>query len=252
MEQITNHVNSLLDSWIGQKPNRSVSSLSRASGVGESTIRRMKNNSVLPSKDNLIKIIVTLSGEDSLLLAYSKLKQIESPLVEMIEKEYPYLVNSDQDLKGYQKINSPQNYLSQMICSLSHLKKDFTETELLMVFGARAKSSLQELVSLGLVQLTNGKIRYCGKEGFLIGSNVDMLPELYRDFFKKNTQYNFQKIDMFSVTAEGYGEIMDVLLEASNKIASIKSAKKGNIPMFVATVMDTLEAECPFQKKEEM
>lgn len=252
MEQITNHVNSLLDSWIGQKPNRSVSSLSRASGVGESTIRRLKNNSVLPSKDNLIKIIVTLSGEDSLLLAYSKLKQIDSPLVEMIEKEYPYLVNTEQDLKSYQKNSSPQNYLSQMICILAQLKNDFSESELLLVFGARAKASLQELISLNLIQIIDGKIKYTGRSDLLIGSDVEILPDLYRDFFKKTTQYNFQRIEMFSVSAQGYGEIMDVLLEASTKIAKIKNSKKGNIPMFVATLMDTLEAECPFQKKEVM
>lgn len=253
MEQITSHVNSLLDSWIGQKANRSVSSLSRASGVGESTIRRLKNSNVLPSKDNLIKIIVTLSGEESLLLAYSKLKKDKSPLVELIENEYPYLINSDENLKGYKKIGAPQNYLSHMICILSQVKKGISETDLLLVFGARARGALQELVEMGLVQVTEGKIvKYTGEEDVLIGSNVELLPDLYRDFFKRNTQYNFQRIDMFGVNTEGYCQIMDVLIEASNKIAEIKNTHKGTIPMFAATVMDTLEAECPFQKKEEM
>lgn len=253
MEQITSHVNSLLDYWIGQKSNRSVSSLSRASGVGESTIRRLKNNNVLPSKDNLIKIIVTLSGEDSLLLAYSKLKQNESPLVKLIENEYPYLINSEENLKGYKKINAPQNYLSHMICVLSQVKEGVAEADLLLIFGAKAKGTLKELVELELVQITEQRIvKYIGQGDLLIGSNVDILPDLYRDFFKKTTQYNFQRIDMFGVNTEGYGQIMDVLIEASNKIAEIKKTHKGQIPMFTATVMDTLEAECPFQKKEEM
>jgi len=253
VEQITSHVNSLLDSWIGQKPNRSVSSLSRASGVGESTIRRLRNSNVLPSKDNLIKIIVTLSGEESLLLAYSKLKQDKSPLVELIENEYPYLVKSDENLSGYKKTNVPQDYLSHMICILSQVKQGISESELLLIFGARAKGALRQLFEMGLVQITEGKtVKYSGDKDLLIDSNVDILPELYRDFFKKTTQYNFQRIDMFGVNTEGYCQIMDVLIEASSKIAEIKKTHRGNIPMFTATVMDTLEAECPFQKKEEV
>ncbi len=50
----------LVERWISQQPSRSIAALSRLSGVGESSIRRLKNDGVLDlpplKQDHLVSL----------------------------------------------------------------------------------------------------------------------------------------------------------------------------------------------------
>lgn len=243
--KLVEEIQDVLNSWLNEKSDvRSVASLSRATGVADSSIRRLLNSGIKIQDDSVFRLIShvfdiqTFEGiSNSLVTKPETLKWFQKSYAYMKEsavlQQYKYSPTADV---------ISENPISLSIYSLISESRKISPGYIKEQFGAIGDFELEKLLQKQVVFLEeDGSLR--AKDSMLKLTKdqvVDNLPDLTRIFLKKDHDFNGRILDISSVSKQGYIKMMDAVDKFANEISQIEKDNPGDIPVITAGFLDTL------------
>ena len=248
-EQAVTALQSSVNSWLAENSRRSLASLSRESGVSESSLRRLLNNSTWPSQDNVFKLISYL-GNGNIV---STVNALAEPLKNQIKFDLYYL--DFKELKKYVSLGGKDSALKdfthQVVFERSSIGPGISVAEIRELFGAYGLTAVENLKVAGLITEVDSTIKCVAEykyHAFTTQMTKDFLAQSIATFYKTQTNYNYIFSFNDGVTTSGYGQIMDILENAQQAIFKIIEDSPGDIPVTIGGFMDTLTTNVLFDK----
>lgn len=245
---------SLVNDWINSKESRSVSLLARESGVNESSVRRIITSKIIPSTDNLHKIISYIrSGSSHKALLESLSPELQKHL--RFELTYLQFEEFEKYVSMTDKENLLPDFVHQTIFERSSIGDGLFENEIVEMFGNFGRVALDNLIVNNLVSSKEGLVvvnPLYKKHSWSTDLYKNFLSKAIENFYKTETQNNYLFCMNEGVSIKGYCDVMDVLESASNNILKIIETNPGKIPLSVGGFMDTLTYKNVFLKQEDL
>ena len=240
--ELSDNLRNVIDRYLNGHRNRSLATLSRASGVSYTTLRRLYQREGNPTAEPVLKIVdVALNNEEKL---------------EFIRRYYPEIVvnvsglqagvfasNSprQETLKAFY-VRDPHNY----ILNLAHNDRGTTRETVQRIAGERGVEALDELVEHEILQ-----VERVGKETIyrlpaMLSSDCDMAlaqMKLSADHFDRSL-IGTKAARLFHATASidqrTLERIHDILSSAIRDVIDLKDDPRnsGDIPLFVDMMMN--------------
>lgn len=249
-----NQISNLIRDWIKNNPLSNISDFSRKSGVAESSIRRIFTNDDTGSIsiENLIKICITLSGNNklsSLHLNFSDpLKSKILEFTKLFSHDEAHLKYDRETTSETELNNSLEDFHTYLVYKRISHEDGVSKENIAQWYGEIGLNCLDSLIQKELVLQSNGvllvKYPYFSLPLSLVKNHAGKLIDL---FYKPETQYNLMSSMSGSVNVDGYGDIIDILSEAKLKIEKVFELKKGNIPTIAIGFADTMTSKLVFK-----
>ncbi len=238
-----------LQSYLDEKPTRSLNGLSKKCTVSEPTLRRILRGHIktLPTATTILDILTTLTGEKNTShLAQRFPGPIADYLNSILPQTQDVATEYSSDLNN--ELKDPVKYIIYKISSNS---SGAHKQKILELFGRHGLQVAEALILKNYLTLEN-EIYFSKVKNFTINQeNFIANFKLVADFIK--TQNPLAKTSLQSLLAnysesisiEAYKEIIQVQRKALQKIRTIMSDdnSKGPIPLFLLLAIDTLDPQ---------
>ncbi len=236
---------SIVNTWIGEKPKRSVASLARATGVADPALRRLLNSSTKPFDDSIFRILTyilhdeTFDGVAKILKDYNKVETLKwfsrhFSFLKMfpLPPEHKYTSITDQ---------VAANLDSYFIYNLVLVLERVSEKYILKQIGITGELELDRMIDLGILCEDNGDIYL--KENVSLKFTKEqvarLLPEVSKVFFKASHGRNSRALEVGAVTIDGYNKLTDIYNHFLHEVQTVYREKPGDIPVIVAGFFDS-------------
>lgn len=225
-----------IDQYLSERPNRSVASLARKSGLAYSTVRRIAQGEAQPELSTVITILGAILGRDGFI---SFLKNYFPKEGAVFENHFSTTQKfSDEELDFFLR-DEISNFIIHLSCTRHGTHIDTIKR----LLGERGMNKLDNLIDAGYIdKRPDGKIwfykesfAYTNFETFLISNAIHT-----RLFDIKNigTDAALLAHQTETVDEEGLKQIKQAGLEYLNKIMEIKKKRPGSIPFFVTLMQN--------------
>lgn len=233
----------LIERWISQQPSRSIAALSRLSGVGESSIRRLKNDGVLPTETNTMKILLAISEQKSILKALNHFEQTTPVISDYLKSNFPMITESffNESTAIVDTGEFMNDYNSYLVFKLASGHGGVSRKSLLDLIGLRANSAIEQLINLDLVSENDG-ILTAAVKSFTTSLEVAKQHAIKNidNFYKPTSIHNSFCNISENVSVEGFGDIIELVHETRAKVLHIMKSKPGKIPVMTVMATDTM------------
>lgn len=249
--KLVEEIQDVLNSWLNEKSDvRSVASLSRTTGVADSSIRRLLNNGIKIQEDSIFKLLTHIFEVQSFDGISAALEE-KPEMLKWFERHFSYMKKAPaiQDYKPSSiadEISSDPIQFSvyMQISSVSGLSQSYIKDQ----FGIRGEIELEKLIQKGMVIVEEDllypkeqKIKYTKEQV------INLLPEITRMYLKKDSIFNARALEIEGVSKDGFGDLMDLFAKFLNDVHTIYKMKPGNIPAVFAGFVDTLTTQPYFE-----
>lgn len=248
---IQTQMNLLVEKWISQQPSRSVAALSRLSGVGESSIRRLKNDGVLPTETNTMKILMAIADQKSILKALTHFEQTAPVISEYLKSNFPMITESffHEATAVTDAGEFMSDYNSYLVFKMASAHGGVSRKSLMDLIGIRAHSAIQQLLELSLISEADGVLTAVAKS---FSTTLEIAKQHaiknIDNFYKPSSIHNSFCNISENVSFEGIGDIIELVHETRAKVLQIMKSKPGSIPVMTVMVVDTMTATNFFEK----
>lgn len=249
--QFVSEIQEALIFWLNEKPEvRSVASLSRATGVADSSIRRLLNGGVKIQEDSIFKLLAhvyEVQTFDGISNALDKKPQA----LKWFEKHFAYL-KAAPSLENYKFsplsediADSALSYsVYKFISAAGPLKPEAVKEQ----FGVRGELELETMIVKGLVSLEDSLLKVKDKRiKFTKTQAVSLMPELTKAYLKKDHPYNVRILEVEGTTKEGYSKLMDLYERLMEDVSKTLQENPGNIPVIAAGFFDSFTYQPYFE-----
>lgn len=242
----------LVNKWMDLSPARSVAALARSSSVSDSSLRRLMNDNVLPSNENVGKIMHYLLGATK---NRDLVENNDQTVVDLVKFVMPF--KAFEAVKDYSVIapsveEALDSSTKQLIFAKASVGKGIMKQEILEDFGKLGIKASEDLLKKGLL-ISSGEVftvtPECSKHSISLEMTKEILSLAIQTYYKPETDTNFVHATYDSVSKQGYGQIMDVYMKAYNDILSIIKEQPGNVPVIAGGFIDTMTTSDFFEKK---
>ncbi len=239
----------VLQSYLNEKPARSLNGLSKKCTVSEPTLRRILKGQIktLPTATTILDILTTLSGEKNTALIA---KNFPGPIAEYLSSILPQAqeFGTEYDSQLNTELKDPVKYI---IYKLSANSSGLSLKKLNELFGRHGVIQAEELILKGYLK-NEANILFTKVKDFTINQESFVGNfKLVADYIK--TQNPLIKTHLHSllanysesVTQEAFKDIVALQKKTLQKIRNIMSDpnSKGSIPLFLLLAIDTLDPQ---------
>lgn len=228
-----------IDKYLSERPNRSIASLARKSGLAYSTVRRMAQGEAQPELSTVITILGATLGRDGFITFLKSYFPKEGAVFESHFSTTEKF--SDEELDFFLR-----DEISNFIIHLSCTRHGTNVETINRLLGERGMNKLDNLVEAGYIdRRADGKLwfykesfAYTNFETFLISNAIHT-----RLFDIKNigTDAALLAHQTETVDMEGLKQIKQAGLEYLHKIMEIKKSRPGSIPFYVTLMQNTYD-----------
>jgi hypothetical protein len=241
---LTGQLKGMLDSYLDKYPNVSLNALALKSGVGATTLRRLKSESIKgdPAPHTVLALVSALSNEKRLSVLVEK---YEGPLGDLLKTSFgPYVETKidhsfKADLNSYLR-DSTSYFVYKLCANRAGTNRDTIELN----YGKVGLDRLSTLLKNGLVEEDQGRF-FAKEKNFSLDVSIalDHLPQLASHFkleevsAGKNLFYTMSE----SLNSEGIEKIKAAQKEAVKKIIDIMNSPfyEGDVPYFSLHMCDS-------------
>ena len=245
---LTGQLKHMLDCYFHQHPNMSLNALALKSGIGATTLRRIRNQEIKgdPAPHTVLAFVSALTNEKRLSILVDK---FDGPLGELLKESFgPYVESSlghsfQAELSTY--LRDATSYFVYKLCAN---RAGISREEIERNYGLQGLKKLDQMHGDKLIELKNHK----GQERYFAVANeysldVDTvlghLPQLAAHFKLgevskgRNLFYNMSE----SLNEEGIQKIKAIQKEAVLKMLDVFKSPfyEGDIPFFTLNMCDT-------------
>ena len=238
-----------LQSYLNEKPSRSLNGLSKKCTVSEPTLRRILKGQIktLPTSTTILDILTTLTGEKNTALIA---KMFPGPIADYLQSILPQAeeIETEYDADLNAELRDPVKYIIYKLASNS---SGLSRKKLNELFGRNGFAQAEALFQKDYLH-TKNDIYFSKVKHFT--SNQDSFVtkcKLIADYIK--TQNPLTKTNLHSLLAnysesvspEAFKEIVGQQKKTLQKIRSILAdeSSKGAIPVFMLLAIDTLDPQ---------
>jgi len=251
--ELINEVKGLIDAWLAANATRNITAFARESGVSESCVRRLYNNSSVPQNDNLMKMLTVLSGQSS-IEGLKKHFESKQHVCKFLLNNYSFLESASFIDQCKPLLNEEvyiEDYHSFLVYALASNRTTITALDIKNMLGMVGEMALDELIAKGQIFVNSNN--YLEPKVKNIRPSKDLvkkhLPEITKMFFKLNNQFNCNALFIKTVSKKGYGLVMDAFEKFLADVGNVIQNHPGEVPLVVAGFMDTLTLK-PYFKEE--
>jgi len=225
-----------IDAYLSARPNRSIASLARKSGLGYSTIRRLAQGEATPELSTVVTVIGAIQSRDGFV---SFLKEHFPKEGSVFEQHFVTTSQFSEEGLDY----FLRDEISSYIIHLAATHAGTSVADISRILGERGLAKLDDLIDSGFVEKNReGQIRFY-KESFAFTNFETFLQniKLHAGYFNlKNLGSDAALIALQteSVDAEGLKELKQAGVDYCNKIAEIKRRRPGKIPFFISLMQN--------------
>lgn len=251
--KLVSEIQEVLNSWLSEKPEvRSVASLARATGVADSSIRRLLNNGIKIQEDSIFKLlahIFEIQSFDGISAALEK----KPEALKWFERHFSYLKKAPA-LQEYKFSNIESEItLNQIAFSVFALAStnlaEITDSYIKDQFGIRGEIEMEDLIQKGVLKLSNGKLTVLDGTKIKIDKEqaINLMPDLTRTYLKKDSIHNYRVLEVEAVSQKGFGDLMDLYAKFVNDTLEIVRSNPGTVPVIVSGFVDTFTTQPYFE-----
>ncbi len=242
---LSDDLRGVIDRYLDGHRSRSLATLSRASGVSYTTLRRLYQREGNPTAEPVLKIVdASLTNEEKRQFINRHYPEIAATINRFEANSYAPKAPRQEQLKTF-FVRDPHNF----ILNLAHNDKGTTAEDVRRLTGERGLEALDELVEHSVLERTNAG----GKEVFrlepLLSHDCDMAlaqMKLSADHFDRSL-IGTKAARLFHATAavnlRALERIHDILSAAVRDIVALKDDPRSNgeIPLFVDMMMNVYD-----------
>ena len=242
---LTNQLQNLVEGYFEQNPHMSMNALAMRSGVGATTLRRIRSNSIKgdPAPHTVLGLVSSITSERRLSVL---IKKFDGPLGELLKETFgPYVENNlahqfSPDLSHHLK--DPTAYL---VYKLAANRCGVTLEDVKDNYGRVGVKKLKELEDLNLIELKDDVYHALRKDYALdVHTVANHLPQLVSHYKPDDIEkgQNLFYTMSESLNEEGIQKIKEIQKEAIKKMMTIMNSPyyEGDIPFFTLDMADTL------------
>ncbi len=244
-------VKELVNFWINSKSTRNATGLARSCEVSEACIRRVLNSNALPMHENLFKIVSFIFNDLEKAII---LEHCTSEFIETLKVKLPYLNFTNNSYNAF-TIKELECILTdfpkRIIFELSSINSGLPVEKAIEMFGSYSDSIIEEFINKKIVSIVDNKIvcdQTLKNHVWSTSFSKKLCVDSINYFYKENSNLNFLFLQNEGISVKAYGEIMDILSDASKKIYNIILENPGEIPASISCTLDTLTFESVFKK----
>lgn len=232
-----------ISTYLAGHRSRTVATLARRSGVGQSTVRRIMNGTAVnPDFETLIALLKVIFTADQ---AMAFIKTIDPELSQHIESIYGGLPSPAPTDTRINRILEDET--SYMIFQLASMEAGTTREALKRILGTKAEKDLGYMIEQGIVTETNGLIK-ANVSNFAISDVHTALKTVHHlvrqfDTSLKGTPASALATLIGAVSLQGLSEIRDEIERSTRVIESIRLRNPGSIPVYVNVLMNLLDSD---------
>lgn len=232
-----------ISSYLTGHKSRTVATLARRAGVGQSTIRRMQNGTAVnPDFETLIAILKVIYPAEQAVDFISTIAPELSDHIASIYGGAPLPEPTDVALNRL--LENEGHY---MIFQLASMARGTTRETLRRVLGKKAEADLEHLIEKGVVSETQGMIR-SRVDNFAISDIRTALATVMHLVRRFDTTLNGTNASALativgSVSQQGLAEIRDEVERAARTIDAIRQRNPGTIPAYTNLMMNLLDSD---------
>lgn len=252
-EEAVKTLQGIVQGYLDKSPRRSIASLARDSRVGETSLRRLMNDGVLPINDNIVKIVATI--KDAVTNRDLVANQDQS-VVDLIQYALPYKMFDfikDYAIVSASVEESLGSSTKKLIFAKASAGAGISKSEIKDDFGRLGLVAAEELSSSGLLIDLGDSFKVAPEYGMhtlSLAATKDLLAAAVKAYYKPETQTNYGFAVYESVTSKTYGEIMGIYEDAFKRVVELVKQNPGDVPVFAGGFMDTMTTSNFFEKKE--
>lgn len=244
-ENLCQQLRELLNSYFKKHPNMSINGLSKKSGVGASTIRRLIAGEIKgdPAPHTVLNLASSITKEKRLSVL---INMFDGPLGEVLKDTFSPYIQLELPHSLEKDLNKElQDSIKYFIYKVAANRAGAKESWVLDTFGKLGLDRLNDLVGRGFL-LKEGEVYHAKEKNFSLDLAIAShhLPQLVK-FYKpheldegKNLFYTLSE----SLTEEAIKKIKDIQRNAMKEIYKVMEEKDsfGEIPYFSLIVSDEL------------
>lgn len=241
---LTGQLKGMLDTYLDRHPNVSLNALAMKSGIGATTLRRLKNENIKgdPAPHTVLALVSALTNEKRLSVIVDT---YDGPLGELLQSSFGPYVEKSLDHSYKADLNSfLRDSTSYFVFKLCANRSGAAQEDIEKNYGRIGLEKLSHLIKNGLIE--ERKDRFFAKDqnfSLDIGIALDHLPQLVSHFkleeamLGKNLFYTMSE----SLSEEGILKIKAIQKDAVKKIIDIMKSPfyEGDIPYFSLNMCDT-------------
>lgn len=246
LSMVKEELDRMIREWLADgNGSRSVSDLSRLSGIADTTLRRIMNSSSLPNMHNILCLLSYFANsKDSVeLMEYLRAK---SPIL------VDYIDNHSSLPKGYltqvrvEGINTPAPPLDKDMIVIYVICLDLKrvrQIDIIQKFGEAGEVAVRGLLDKQLVRLSSDGVLEANFQNFITSrtSAYFLMQALHETFFRPTGNKG-----LFELTTGGVSEIglakADLLLkEFGRNMRALYKTDPGDRHLYMTSVVDTMD-----------
>lgn len=235
----------LIRIYLDENPKRSVLSLSRECLVSETSLRRILNDTKVPSPTNVYKLM-------SFLQSYAEQSK-SSNLKQKITESFEFNLK-DFEMLGIQEknklIGQIEQYLNTKTKRLLFIKISTVDSmpkeKIIEDFGMIGFNDAEALAEEGLLIKTNLEFAISQQYKSHSYSNLMtkiILQEVIDQYYKSELTTNYLSLQINTTSVEGYNQIMNLQKKYYDDLKKILNEQKGKVPFFQIQCLDTLTVD---------
>lgn len=233
--------------WLSADDRRNAAHLARTADVSETSVRRLLNGDALPSPQNSLKVLMTVTGIKNVRKLQAR---FPGPVANYLADKFPMLASEEGEttdaasVELEMELRDPEKAV--ILHRLSH-RDNVTKKELFETIPTpRTAVALDDLIKKGFVR-ENGP--YLEAENKTIAMlDYDALlrcSQRMEDLWFKSSNAtvpgaNLIRLYTESVSQKGYIKIQEILRKASYEIYQVMESEPGDIPMFFKAMIETM------------
>lgn len=232
-----------VDAWLEERSSRSISSLSRMTGIPHSTLRRILQGETSYSFDQVLAVLERTCEPSEITESIKKFfPSVLSLLGRAYEKKNidSNFSNIDSDAKQFFK--DPDTFpLMALASRVNGVSKEYVQR----MYGENGLAKLNFLAENEIIsEISDGNYRF---ENDWVSSDSTVLLSMAANAAKLFQGSEFNKHFVFSwienVSKDAAGEIQDIVNDAESKIYQIVNSEqnKGDIPISCNVVLGRLD-----------
>ncbi|MCF8058985.1 MAG: hypothetical protein K9K67_06800 [Bacteriovoracaceae bacterium] len=243
---LTTQLKELVENYFLQNPHMSMNALANKSGVGATTLRRIRNDSIKgdPAPHTVLGIVSSVTNEKRLSVL---IKKCEGPVGDLLKETFgPYLEEGIQHQYSDDLNSSLKDSTSYFVYKLSANRNGTDRQELQENYGRLGLKKLEDLIKAGLIEEINERL-HATRKNFALDVNVvaNHLPQLVSHYKPEeiaegnNLFYTMSE----SLNEDGIQKIKEIKKESIKKIMNIMQSPfyEGDIAYFTLNMADTLK-----------
>ncbi len=241
---LTGQLKGMLDTYLDRHPNVSINALAMKSGIGATTLRRLKNDDIKgdPAPHTVLSLVSALTNEKRLSVI---VETYDGPLGEVLKSSFGPFVEKSLNHSFKADLNSfLRDSTSYFVFKLCANRNGTTWDEIESNYGKIGLEKLNLLEKNHLIQQKE-KRYYAKDKDFSLDPAVTLshLPQLVSHFkLEEAAQGNNLFYTMSeSLNEEGLQKIKSIQKEAVKKIIDIMKSPfyEGDIPYFSLNMCDS-------------